>query len=100
MTPTTKTGSPRPIRTAPTLLPRRNLSLTRGDVAYVDQGDVEAGAPTALFLHGVLVNADIWRNVIWAVADVRRCIAPDLICHGANPVPADSPAALSLHPTR
>src|ERR1700677_1495125 len=97
MTPTAKTGSPRPIHTAPTLLPRRNLNLTRGDVAYVDQGDEEAGAPTALFVHGVLVNADIWRNVIWAVADVRRCIAPDLPAHGEPPSPADSPADLSLH---
>ena len=90
MTPTSKTGSPRPIHTAPTLLPRRNISLTRGDVAYVDQGDAAAGAPTALFLHGVLVNADIWRNVIWAVADMRRCIAPDLPAHGATPPQADS----------
>jgi pimeloyl-ACP methyl ester carboxylesterase len=97
MTPTTKTGSPRPIHTAPTLLPRRNISLTRGDVAYVDQGDEEAGAPTALFLHGVLVNADIWRNVIWPVADMRRCIAPDLPAHGATPLPADSVADLSLN---
>src|SRR5271163_569981 len=97
MTPTAKTGSPRPIHTAPTLLPRRNISLTRGDVAYIDQGDEEARAPTALYLHGVLVNADIWRNVIRPVADMRRCIAPDLPAHGATPIPADSPADLSLN---
>jgi pimeloyl-ACP methyl ester carboxylesterase len=97
MTPTAKTGSPRPIHTAPTLLARRNISLTRGDVAYVDQGDEEADAPTALFLHGVLVNADIWRNVIGPVADLRRCIAPDLPAHGATPAPAGGAADLSLH---
>src|SRR5271168_1912600 len=97
MTPTTKTSSPRPTHTAPTLLPRRNISLTRGDVAYVEQGHDEAGAPTALFLHGVLVNADIWRNVIWPVADMRRCIAPDLPAHGATALPADSAADLSLN---
>ena len=45
--------------------------------------------PAALFVHGVLVNADLWRNVIWDVADLRRCIAPDLPAHGATPVPAD-----------
>ena len=73
------------MHTTPTLLPRQNIGLTRGDVAYVDQGDAAAGAFTALFLHGVLVNADIWRNVIWAVADMRRCIAPDLPAHGATP---------------
>ncbi len=79
---------------APTLLPRRTMSLSRGDLAYVDHGD--GAAPAALFVHGVLVNADIWRNVMWDVADVRRCIAPDLPAHGATPVP-DAPAAdLSL----
>ena len=48
-------------------------------------------------VHGVLVNADLWRNVIWDVADVRRCIAPDLPAHGATPVPADVAADLSLN---
>ena len=71
--------------TAATLLPRTTIGLEGGDVAYVDHGD--ATAPAALFLHGVLVNADLWRNVIWDVADVRRCIAPDLPAHGATPAP-------------
>ena len=54
------------------------------------------GAPAALFVHGVLVNADLWRNVIFDVADLRRCIAPDLPAHGATP--AGSPDAdLSLN---
>ncbi len=87
MTPTTKTDTAQPAHTAPTLLPRRTISLSRGDVAYVDHGDGDRVAPAALFVHGVLVNADIWRNVIWSVADVRRCIAPDLPAHGATPVP-------------
>ncbi len=60
-----------------------------GDIAYVDQGDGNGGSdtPAALFVHGVLVNADLWRNVIWDVADVRRCIAPDLPAHGGSPGP-------------
>ena len=66
-------------------------------MAYVDQGDAREGAPAALFVHGVLVNADIWRNVFWNVADMRRCIGPDLPAHGATPVPADEHADLSLH---
>jgi pimeloyl-ACP methyl ester carboxylesterase len=80
-----------------TLLPRRTISLSRGDVAYVDHADDDATAPAALFVHGVLVNADIWRNVIWEVADVRRCIAPDLAAHGATPVPDNPAADLSLN---
>jgi pimeloyl-ACP methyl ester carboxylesterase len=75
---------------APTILPREIVHLSGGEVAYVDQGDGNGddGAPVALFVHGVLVNADLWRNVIWDVADVRRCIAPDLPAHGASPAPA------------
>jgi pimeloyl-ACP methyl ester carboxylesterase len=60
----------------------------------VDQGGGDSRS-AALFLHGVLVNADLWRNVIWDVADVRRCIAPDLPAHGASP--AGDAADLSLN---
>lgn len=97
MTSTPKTESTRPARMPSTVLPRRTLSLTRGNVAYIDQGNGDPGSPAALFVHGVLVNADIWRNVIWEVADMRRCIAPDLPAHGATPVPDDAAADLSLN---
>ena len=97
MTPPTNTDTAQPIQTAPTVLPRRTIGLDRGDVAYVDHGDGGGDAPAALFVHGVLVNADIWRNVIWGVADARRCIAPDLPAHGGTPVPHDVAADLSLN---
>ena len=86
---TTDTGS-----SAATILPRTTVALRGGDVAYVDHGDPDA--PAALFVHGVLVNADIWRNAIWDVADVRRCIAPDLRAHGATPV-GDADLTLNGH---
>jgi len=73
-------------------LSRQTIRLSSGDIAYVDQGSRED--PAALFVHGVLVNADLWRNVIWDVADTRRCIAPDLPAHGASP--AGDGADLSL----
>jgi pimeloyl-ACP methyl ester carboxylesterase len=96
MTPTTKTETKEPATGTPTVLPRRIAELPAGPVAYVDQG--EPTAPAALFVHGVLVNADLWRNVIWDVADVRRCIAPDLPGHGATPMPAaDADGELTLH---
>jgi pimeloyl-ACP methyl ester carboxylesterase len=97
MTPSTKTDtatSAPTVSTLRTLLPRRTISLGRGDVAFVDQGE---GDTAALFVHGVLVNADIWRNVIWDVADMRRCIAPDLPAHGATRVPDSRTADLSLN---
>jgi pimeloyl-ACP methyl ester carboxylesterase len=74
-------------------LSRHTVRLRGGDIAYVDQGG--DGRAAALFLHGVLVNADLWRNVIWDVADARRCIAPDLPAHGASP--AADVADLSLN---
>ncbi len=101
MTPTTKPATAHPDQAARTLLPRRTIALGHGEVAYVDHGrggaDGAPDAPAALFVHGVLVNADLWRNVIWDVADVRRCIAPDLPAHGATAVPAGDESDLSLN---
>jgi pimeloyl-ACP methyl ester carboxylesterase len=69
---------------AKTVLERKTVDVAGERIAYIDAGS--DGAPTALFVHGVLVNADIWRNVIFDVADLRRCIAPDLPAHGASPL--------------
>jgi pimeloyl-ACP methyl ester carboxylesterase len=95
MTPTTNTDPTPSIHHVATVLPRQVASLGCGDIAYIDHGDGNGGhdAPAALFVHGVLVNADLWRNVIWDVADVRRCIAPDLPAHGASPVSEGSDSA-------
>ena len=95
MTPTTKTESPTSTTSVPTVLPRQEAQLSGGPVAYVDQGGTDA--PVALFVHGVLVNADLWRNVIWDVADVRRCLAPDLRGHGGTPMPEGAGDDLTLH---
>ncbi|HVA09730.1 MAG TPA: alpha/beta hydrolase [Acidimicrobiales bacterium] len=80
------TDPPNPIQ----LLPRSTVSLSAGAVAYADQGS----GRTALFVHGVLVNADLWRNTIEGVQDMRRCIAVDLPAHGATP--SDARADMSL----
>jgi pimeloyl-ACP methyl ester carboxylesterase len=91
--PTTKEKDTPPA-TATTVLERKTIHVDGEPIAYVDAGDAEA--PAALFVHGVLVNADLWRNVIFDVADLRRCIAPDLPAHGASPVPGpDADVSLS-----
>ncbi len=97
MTLPTKTKDPNDMISVTTVLPRQMARLSGGPVAYVDQGD--QNAPAALFVHGVLVNADLWRNVIWDVADVRRCIAIDLPAHGGTPVPSKGAVGddLTLH---
>src|SRR5579862_4846502 len=56
-----------------------------GDIAYTDQGS----GPAALFVHGVFRNAYLWRHVIGRVADQRRCIAVDLMAHGATRIAPD-----------
>jgi pimeloyl-ACP methyl ester carboxylesterase len=57
---------------------RRSIETPAGRIAIVEQGE----GPAALFIHGVFLNADLWNGVIDGVSDLRRCIAPDLLCHG------------------
>lgn len=65
---------------------RRSVDIERGRISYLDIG---AGSPT-VFVHGVLTNSLLWRDVVTAVAATgRRCIALDLPGHGHSPVPAD-----------
>jgi pimeloyl-ACP methyl ester carboxylesterase len=51
-----------------------------GDISYRERGT----GPAALFVHGAFLNGHLWRHVIDRVADVRRCIAVDLLAHGAT----------------
>lgn len=65
---------------------RRTIETPSGRIAYVERGD----GPAALFVHGVFLNADLWDGVVDGVADVRRCIAPDILCHGQTHERADA----------
>jgi pimeloyl-ACP methyl ester carboxylesterase len=50
---------------------------------------VEHGkGPAALFVHGVLLNGYLWRHQMEGLADIRRCIAVDLLAHGASEIKA------------
>jgi pimeloyl-ACP methyl ester carboxylesterase len=67
-----------------TALPSRQTVRTPfGDIAYLEAGE----GPAALFVHGVFLNADLWRHQLAGVADLRRCIAVDLLAHGQSPCP-------------
>src|SRR5512132_2256818 len=61
---------------------RRFASTPSGKIAYVEQGR----GPAAVFLHGVLLNGHLWRHQLAGLADVRRCIALDLLAHGATEI--------------
>lgn len=51
------------------------VAVSGGKVRYRERGD----GPPVVFLHGVLVNGDLWREVVPRVADAGfRCITPDL----------------------
>src|SRR5262245_6825898 len=58
----------------------RSIDTPSGTVGFLEQGQ----GPVALFVHGVFLNGHLWDGVMDGVADIRRCIAPDLLCHGAT----------------
>jgi pimeloyl-ACP methyl ester carboxylesterase len=61
---------------------RHVIDTESGPVGYADAG---SGRP-ALFVHGVGTSGLLWRNVIGALRQERRCIAVDLPLHGRTPV--------------
>jgi pimeloyl-ACP methyl ester carboxylesterase len=70
----------------------RHTAATRsGEISYIDIG----AGPVALFVHGIATNAYLWRNVIGALADHRRCIAVDLPLHGQSPVAAEQDLSIA-----
>jgi pimeloyl-ACP methyl ester carboxylesterase len=64
---------------------RQFVDTPSGRIAYVEHGS----GPVALFVHGVLVNGYLWRHQLSELASVRRCIAIDLLAHGATEISAD-----------
>ena len=50
------------------------MQLPQGTIRYRERG---TGEPI-VFVHGALVNADLWRKVVPELAKDFRCIAPDL----------------------
>jgi pimeloyl-ACP methyl ester carboxylesterase len=55
-----------------------SVQLASGRISYAEAGS----GPVALFVHGVLLNSHLWRHQLAGLADVRRCIAVDLLAHG------------------
>jgi pimeloyl-ACP methyl ester carboxylesterase len=67
---------------SPALGPAQVLDLPRGRIAYHDVGS----GPAIVFVHGLLVNANLWRKVVERLAPDFRCIALDLPL-GAHTLP-------------
>ncbi len=68
----------------------QEVQLGQGMVRYREMGK---GAPI-VFVHGLLVNSALWREVIPPLAQHYRCIAPDLPL-GGHRVPLNLDADLS-----
>ena len=68
----------------------RELRLPQGTIRYRERGD---GEPV-VFAHGLLVNGDLWRKVVPALAGGYRCITPDLPL-GSHALPMEPGADLS-----
>src|SRR5215813_4140181 len=52
----------------------QTVRLPAGEIAYRERGD----GPAVVFVHGLLVNADLWRAVVPTVAEAGfQSLAPD-----------------------
>ncbi len=69
----------------------REVRLRQGTIRYREVGT----GPAIVFVHGLLVNGDLWRRVVPLLADGHRCILPDLPL-GGHAVPFPPEADLSL----
>jgi pimeloyl-ACP methyl ester carboxylesterase len=52
---------------------RRSVTLSQGTIDYREEGE---GDPL-VFVHGLLVDGRLWRNVVPPLAGTHRCIVPD-----------------------
>jgi len=74
---------------------QRSVQTASGRIAYTEQG----AGPVALFVHGVLLNSYLWRHQLAALADVRRCIAVDLLAHGRTEIAPDQDVSVAANAT-
>jgi pimeloyl-ACP methyl ester carboxylesterase len=81
---------------ATTLDQKRHVATTRhGEISYLERGT----GPTALFIHGVLLNGHLWDGAIEHLAGERRCVAVDLMGHGETRVAPDQDLSFTARPT-
>lgn len=75
---------------AESLGPARELALPQGVLRYHSVGS----GPTVVFVHGVLVNANLWRKVVAGLSADFRCVTLDLP-FGSHVAPMPPDADLS-----
>ena len=75
---------------AESLGPARELALQQGALRYFSVGS----GPTIVFVHGAVVNANLWRKVVAELSADFRCVTLDLP-FGSHVVPMPPDADLS-----
>jgi pimeloyl-ACP methyl ester carboxylesterase len=76
--------------TSPELGQQHEVQLPQGTITYRERG---TGEPI-VFVHGLLVNGDLWRKVVPSLAKDFRCITPDWPL-GSHELPMNADADLS-----
>ncbi|WP_406312922.1 alpha/beta hydrolase [Streptosporangium sp. NBC_01639] len=69
----------------------KEIELSAGTIAYEDTGE----GPTLVLLHGLMMDASLWENVIADLSADHRCVAPTLPL-GAHRHAVHADADLSL----
>lgn len=72
---------------------RRTVATPSGNISYVEHGS----GPVALFVHGVLLNGYLWRHQLAQLGGIRRCIAVDLLAHGATEISPDQDVSVTAN---
>jgi pimeloyl-ACP methyl ester carboxylesterase len=72
---------------------RHSVQTASGRIGYTEQGS----GPVALFVHGVLLNAYLWRHQLAELSDIRRCIAVDLLAHGDTEIAPDQDVSVTAN---
>jgi pimeloyl-ACP methyl ester carboxylesterase len=69
---------------------QQTVDLAEGEIRYHDEGS----GPPIVFVHGLLVDGTLWRELTPLLAEGHRCIVPDLPL-GSHRLPMRSDADLS-----
>jgi pimeloyl-ACP methyl ester carboxylesterase len=81
--------------TSQPLTAKRTVQTASGRIAYIEEGR----GPVALFVHGVLLNAHLWRHQLAHLSEVRRCIAVDLLAHGDTEITPNQDVSVTANAT-
>lgn len=76
---------------------KRSVQTPSGRISYTETGT--GTGPAALFVHGVLLSGYLWRHQLAQLADLRRCIAVDLLAHGGTQIAPEQDVSVTANAT-